>query len=121
MNVRSFVPMAYVASVTRSSAFYQLLGFVEMNTHTPDGGQEPVWTWLRSGDAQLMLAQASERIDPEKQAVLFYAYCDDVAAFRTMLIEKGIEAGPIERPFYAPRGEFRISDPDGHVVMVSHT
>ena len=66
-------------------------------------------------------ACASERVDPEKQAVLFYAYCDDVPSLRTTVIDAGIDAGPIERPFYAPRGEFRISDPDGYVVMVTHT
>jgi len=38
-----------------------------------------------------------------------------------MVVEAGIDAGAIARPFYAPRGEFRIVDPDGHVVMISHT
>ena len=121
MNVRSFVPMAAVADVRRSIAFYGLLGFAEMNTHTPEGGRDPVWAWLQSGGAQLMLARASAPVEAEKQAVLFYAYCDDVAACRTRLVEAGIDAGPITRPFYAPRGEFRIADPDGYVVMVSHT
>ena len=121
MNVRSFVPLASVADVRRSMAFYRLLGFTEMNTHTPEDGRDPVWAWLQSGGAQLMLAQARAPIDPATQAVLFYAYCDDVAACRTRLVEAGIDAGPIERPFYAPRGEFRIADPDGFVIMVSHT
>ena len=55
------------------------------------------------------------------QAVLFYLYCSDVAAFRTMLMEAGVEVGPINSPFYAPRGEFRVVDPDGYVLMVTHT
>jgi uncharacterized glyoxalase superfamily protein PhnB len=113
--------MAHVRSVRHSVEFYRKLGFVEGNTHTPESGNEPVWAWLTSGGAQLMLAQAVEPVDPEKQAVLFYVYSPDVAAFRSMLVESGVNAGPITHPFYAPRGEFRIADPDGYVLMVTHT
>lgn len=121
MTLSSLVPMAHVRSVRRSIEFYQKLGFVEGNTHTPEGGVEPVWAWLRSGGAHLMLAEADEPIDSEKQAVLFYVYCPDVVAFRTMLIEAGVDAGPVQHAFYAPRGEFRVTDPDGYVLMVTHT
>ena len=79
------------------------------------------YRWLKSGDAHLMLARASETVDPKVQAVLFYLYCPDVPAFRNELIEAGIEVGPVHNPFYAPRGEFRVTDPDGYVLMVSHT
>ncbi len=51
----------------------------------------------------------------------FYSYCDDVPALRGYLIAEGIEAGPIKYPFYAPRGEFRLQDPDGYVIMVTQT
>jgi hypothetical protein len=53
--------------------------------------------------------------------VLFYVYTDDVAAARESLIEAGLSPGVITMPFYAPRGEFRLEDPDGYVVMVTHT
>ena len=121
VKLSSLVPMAHVRSVKRSTEFYKKLGFVEGDTHTPEGGVEPVWVWLHSGGAQLMLAQASEPIDPKQQAVLFYVYCQDVAAFRSRLLESGVEAGQIQHPFYAPRGEFRVTDPDGYVLMVTHT
>jgi uncharacterized glyoxalase superfamily protein PhnB len=121
MSLSSLVPMAFVKSVPRSIQFYQKLGFVEGNTHTPEGASEPTWVWLRSGGAHLMLAQTSEPLDRPERAVLFYLYCDDVAAFRSKLLEAGVEAGPITQPFYAPRGEFRVTDPDGHAVMISHT
>lgn len=121
MKLNSLVPMIQVRSVTRSIEFYQKLGFEVGNTHTPEGGVEPVWAWLRSGGAHLMLARAGEPIDPEKQGTLFYVYCADVVAFRTLLIEAGVDAGSIEHPFYAPRGEFCVTDPDGYVLMVSHT
>ena len=121
MTLKALVPMAHVRSVPRSIDFYRKLGFVEGNTHTPEGGREPVWAWLTSGGAQIMLALASELVDPEKQAVLFYVYAPDVEAFRSTLIEAGVDAGPIQHPFYAPRGEFRVTDPDGYVLMVTHT
>jgi uncharacterized glyoxalase superfamily protein PhnB len=112
--------MAHVADVPRSMAFYATLGFAVGNTHTPAGGDAPVWAWLRSGGAHLMLAQANGPVDAHAQAVLFYVYCDDVAAFRERLVESGVTAGPIEYRFYAPRGEFRVIDPDGYVVMITH-
>jgi len=119
MSLRSLVPMAYVKSVPRSAQFYKKLGFVEGKAHTPEGEAEPTWVWLKSGGAHLMLAKASVPVDP--QAVLFYVYCDDVEAFREELLESGVDAGPISRPFYAPRGEFQVTDPDGYVVMITHT
>jgi Glyoxalase/Bleomycin resistance protein/Dioxygenase superfamily len=113
--------MAFVKSVPQSIAFYKKFGFVEGNTHTPEGAAEPSWAWLKSGGAHLMLSQASEPIDPQQQAILFYLYCDEVTAFRSKLLEAGVEAGSVQYPFYAPRGEFRVTDPDGWVLMVTHT
>ncbi len=121
MKLKSLVPLVHVRNVRRSVEFYQKLGFVEENTHTPEGGVEPVWAWLQSGGAHLMVAQAGEPVDPAKQAALFYVYCPDVVAFRSKLVEAGVDPGPIQHPFYAPRGEFRVADPDGYVLMVTHT
>jgi len=121
MSLASLIPLAHVRDVKRSMAFYGKLGFVEGKTHTPEGGTEPVWAWIKSGGAHLMLAKASEAVDPAEQAVLFYVYCDDVGVFRSKLIEDGVDAGPVQHPFYAPRGEFRVTDPDGYVLMITHT
>jgi hypothetical protein len=121
MPLHTLVPMIHVRSVRLSTEFYQKLGFVERNTHTPPERVHPVWAWLASGDAHLMLAEADEPVDATKQAVLFYLYSSDVAVFRNELIAAGVDAGPIKHPFYAPRGEFRVTDPDGYVFMVTHT
>ena len=121
MSLSSLVPMAFVGSVPRSILFYRKLGFIEGNTHTPEGAAQPSWVWLKSGGAQLMLAQASDPIDPQQQAILFYVYCDDVAGLRSKLLESGVDAGPIQHPFYAPGGEFRVTDPDGYALMITHT
>jgi hypothetical protein len=119
--VRFLVPMAFVKSVPASIGFYSLLGFEVANTFTPQDAVEPSWASLRSDQAQLMVSRASDPIVPDQQAVLFYSYCDDVTALREHLIAKGISAAPIRYPFYAPRGEFRIEDPDGYVIMITHT
>jgi hypothetical protein len=54
------------------------------------------------------------------QDILFYMYAPDVAAYRAELEVKGVKVGPIKYPFYSPRGEFRIDDPDGYTLFVSH-
>jgi predicted enzyme related to lactoylglutathione lyase len=121
MKPAVLVPMAKVMSVARSIEFYKKLGFVAGNTVTEDDGHDPVWAWLESDGAQLMLAQADDAVVASQQAVLFYLYCEDVAAMRDQLTGTGVAAGEIEFPEYAPRGEFRIEDPDGYVLMVTHT
>jgi catechol 2,3-dioxygenase-like lactoylglutathione lyase family enzyme len=113
--------MAHVESVPTSITFYSRLGFEVQDTFTPSEQKEPSWAYLTSDRAQLMVTSADEPLIPGQRAVLFYVYCDDVPALREHLIAEGIEAGPIQRPFYAPRGEFRIHDPDGYVIMVTHT
>ena len=119
--VRFLVPMVHVKSVPTSIGFYRRLGFEVENTFTPSEEKEPSWANLLSDRAQLMVARADEPVIPSQQAVLFYSYCDDVPALREHLTVEGIETGPIQYPFYAPRGEFRIQDPDGYVIMVTHT
>ncbi|HKA36865.1 MAG TPA: VOC family protein [Thermoanaerobaculia bacterium] len=119
--VRALVPMAHVKNIQSSTAFYGLLGFEVVNTFVPHGSKEPTWAYLRSDRAQLMVAVADEPVVPSQQAVLFYCYCDDVAMLRDELLARGVAAGPITTPFYAPRGEFRVKDPDGYSIMVTHT
>jgi hypothetical protein len=121
MKLDSLVPLVHVRSVVRSMEFYRKLGFEEGRTHTPEGDTEPVWAWIRSGGAHLMVSEADEPVEPDKQAVLFYVYCADVEGFRNTLLAAGVDAGPIQKPFWAPGGEFRVTDPDGYVLMITHT
>jgi hypothetical protein len=37
------------------------------------------------------------------------------------LAAAGVTVSPITTPFYAPRGEFRVTDPDGFAIMVTHS
>ena len=119
--IRSLIPMAFVRSVPRSIEFYRLLGFRVEGEFTQDGATELTWASLVSDRAEIMLARASDPVVASQQAVLFYVYCDDVAAQRQQLSEAGVTVSEITYPFYAPRGEFRIEDSDGYVLMVTHT
>jgi catechol 2,3-dioxygenase-like lactoylglutathione lyase family enzyme len=118
LEPKSLVPFVHVADMERSLAFYQTLGLKIGNRFQPEG--KTVWAWLYNQGAQLMLAQADAPIDPEAQAVLFYVYVPDVAAAHATLAAKGIPVGEIRYPFYAPRGEFRVKDPDGYALMITH-
>lgn len=121
MQTRQLVPMVFVSDVERSIAFYRRLGFDVGNIFTAEGWPKPTWAWLSSGNAQLMLAAATDPIVADEQRVLFYLYTDDVRAARTSLAAAGLNPGEIATPFYAPRGEFRLVDPDGYVLMITHT
>ena len=118
---RALVPMAHVASVPDSMAFYRKLGFEVRNTFVPEGETNPVWAWLESDRAHLMLAKADPPVAAGLQGVLFYLYCDEVIATREAVATAGVEVGEITYPFYAPRGEFRVHDPDGYALLITHT
>ena len=120
MKTTQLVSMISVADIERSIEFYRHLGFEVGNTFKPEGATRPSWAWLRSGAAQLMLSAATERV-VDKHSLLFYAYTEDVEAAHASLVDAGLNPGAITRPFYSPRGEFETVDPDGYVVMVSHT
>jgi hypothetical protein len=68
-----------------------------------------------------MVARVDAPVVPGEQAVLFYLYCDDVPTTRDAIERAGVAVGEIAYPFYAPRGEFRVQDPDGYVLMITHT
>jgi predicted enzyme related to lactoylglutathione lyase len=119
--LKQLVALAYVADVPASMRFYERLGFEIGNTHTDPGSGETDWAALERGNASLMLGKASGPVDAGKQAVLFYLYYDDIAATRAQLLADGLPVGEMQFPFYCPKGEFRLTDPDGYVLMLTHT
>lgn len=120
MNTRNLVAFVHVADCRRSIDWYARLGFEVKNTYEEGGRLN--WAWLESpGGAQLMVSRASSPVDPQVQGVLFYVYVDDVEAAHAELAAAGLPVGAIERPEHSPRGEFRVSDPDGYCVYLRHT
>lgn len=118
-QTRSLVAFVHVASVERSMRFYADLGFRVVNTVTPEGQSAPIWAWLESEQANLMVGQASGPIDAGQQAILFYLYFDDIEQTQLALANLGHSPGPIKHPFYMPGGECRLEDPDGYVLMLA--
>lgn len=130
-TIAALVPFAHVAEVEKSIRFYELLGFSARDRLSD--GHGPYWAWLRAGDAELMLARASGPIPHDQQAILFYMYCDDPHALRAHVLAQGVSDGgaagsshspPMPGvfeptyPSWMPRGEVRLIDPDGYVIMV---
>ena len=118
-STRSLVAFAHVASVERSIRFYADLGFKPTNTVVPAGHDVPVWAWLHSDRANLMVGLADGPFDASTQAVLFYLYFDDIRQVHASLVALGHAPGDICHPFYMPGGECRLEDPDGYVLMLA--
>lgn len=117
---RALVPMAHVADVSRSVEFYARFGFT-MGGSVKGSDGTLVWAVVEHGGAQVMFARASAPVVAEQQAVLFYVYYDDVPATRDALMNAGVDTSEITTPPHSPRGEFRVDDPDGYAILVTHT
>lgn len=113
------VALAHVADVARSIEFYEKLGFRVANT--VKDGERLQWASLElNGAAQLMLARSGRPMNPGAQDVLFYLYASNIAEYRKGLEAQGIAVGELQYPFYSPRGEFRVTDPDGYDLFIAH-
>jgi catechol 2,3-dioxygenase-like lactoylglutathione lyase family enzyme len=111
------VALIPVADVDRSLAFYKLLGFTVGNSIVDDDGKT-AWAWIDNGTIGLMLACAEATPAPSRQQ-MFYLYGKNTLELWTELTAAGVSCSPIESPFYAPQGEFRVDDPDGYILMFS--
>ncbi|MBX9929148.1 MAG: ACT domain-containing protein [Gemmatimonadaceae bacterium] len=118
---RALVPFAHVADMARSIRFYETIGLRVQNTVAPPDRAGITWAWLAANDASLMLAQATAPIHADQQGVLFYLYVDDVEVEFARLSAAGLAPTEKRAESYAPRGEFRVTDPDGYTVMITHT
>lgn len=117
---RALVPFAHVVDVSRSVAFYTKFGFtLGGSLKSAEGALE--WAVVEHGGAQIMFARTSAPVVAEQQAVLLYVYYDDVAAARDALMDAGVDVSELTTPPHSPRGEFRVDDPDGYAVVVTHT
>ncbi|MGH9136249.1 MAG: nuclear transport factor 2 family protein [Acidimicrobiales bacterium] len=115
--VAGLVPFVNVADVVRSMAFYALLGLRTRDTYEPRG--RPVWAFLDSGTAALMVAETDAPINPHGQDVLLYLYSPDLAGLRAHLLASGVLAGEILDGSPGPRQEMQLSDPDGYRLAIA--
>lgn len=115
------IPMARVKDVEASIAFYTQIGFHVRSTNVPPGQTHPTWAMLEGHSARLMVTSRGPPPVSDQQAVLFYIYYDDVGEAHRTATDLGLSPAPLCYPFYSPRGEFRLIDPDGYCLMVSST
>jgi hypothetical protein len=109
--------MAHAANVQRSVDFYKYLGMeIRGSLRTPSGDLQ--WVHLACDQAHIMFARASEPVIAGQQAVLFYFYSPDLIALRDHLLATGVKVSPITYPDYMPKGEVRVEDPDGYVLLI---
>src|SRR4051812_47843260 len=116
-QVTSLVPLAQVADVDRSIAFYQQLGLI------PGGrakNENIDFAGLRTqrGETVLMLTRGRKPIAANEQRVLFYLYTRDLKALRDRLVAAGIAVSAIVPREYMERGEVELADPDGYTVLI---
>ena len=115
-TLTGLIAMAHAVNVQRSIDFYKLFGMeVRGSLRTPTG--ELRWAHLACGQAHLMLARASGPVPASEQAVLFYLYSPDLIALRQHLLASGVKVSSITYPDYMPKGEIRLEDPDGYVLL----
>jgi hypothetical protein len=110
-------PLMHVADIETSIRFYQLLGFVVVDTDrcTPLG-----WARLHVDGGGIMFVRAERPIDPAAQGVMLCMYTPDLVSFRQQLIASGLKMPAIVYPGYMPSGELDFPDPDGFHIAVMH-
>jgi hypothetical protein len=52
---------------------------------------------------------------------LFYLYSPELIALREHLLGNGVKVSPITYPDYMPKGEIRVEDPDGYVLLIGQS
>jgi Glyoxalase/Bleomycin resistance protein/Dioxygenase superfamily len=110
-------PMLHVMEIERSLDFYELLGFVTVDT---DGGKPLGWARMHCEGGALMFVRAEHAADPRAQGILLYMYAPDLTTLHADLQASGVSVPPIGYPEYMPSGEMRLVDPDGYSVIVAH-
>ena len=65
-----------------------------------------------------MIGRSEGAVAAPGETVLFFPYVDDVATHAALSVAR-LEVGSIATPFYAPKGESRLVDPDRYILMVA--
>lgn len=119
MNVKAgySTPVFHVAEIERSLRFYELLGFVTIDT---DRAKPLGWARVHCEGGALMFLRAEEPMDNSPRGVPLYMYTPDLIALREQLLAAGVKVPPIDHPEYARAGEICVSDPDGYLILVAH-
>jgi glyoxalase/bleomycin resistance protein/dioxygenase superfamily protein len=110
-------PMLHVAEIERSVQFYELLGFVTVDT---DRCKPLGWARIHCEGGAVMFLRAEGPVDAAAHPVILYMYTPDLTGLREHLLASGVQVPPIKYPGYMPSGEITMTDPDGNVILVGH-
>jgi len=80
-GITGLVPMAHVADVQRTVAFYKLMG-LEVRGSLRNSTGDLQWVYVACERAEVMFTRADEPVIASQQAVLFYLYSLDLIALR---------------------------------------
>jgi catechol 2,3-dioxygenase-like lactoylglutathione lyase family enzyme len=117
-QVTGLIPMAHVADVQRAIDFYKLMGMELRGSLKAGDSSDLRWAHVACEQAHLMFARASGPIVASDQAVLFYLYSPNLIVLREHLIAAGVSVSPITYPPYMSKGEIRVEDPDGYMLLI---
>ncbi len=110
-------PLLHVAEIENSIRFYELLGFVTIDS---DGCKPLGWARMHCESGSIMFLRLEVPFDPSKQGFLFYLYTPDLAGLRQHLLANGVKVPAINYPEYMPSGTINIADPDGYHIEIAH-
>jgi hypothetical protein len=88
-------PMLHVAEIERSIRFYELLGFITVDT---DRCKPLGWARMHCDGGAVMFLRAEEPLDPVRVTTMLYMYTPDLVALREQLLAAGINVPPIKHP-----------------------
>lgn len=111
-------PMLHVVEIERSIRFYELLGFVLIDTDRC----EPKLGWARmhcEGGA-VMFLRSEHEAENLAAGFFLYMYTPDLAGLREHLLANGVEVSAIKYPGYMPSGTVNLRDPDGCFIEIGH-
>jgi hypothetical protein len=115
-DLLSVVPVVYVTDIDRSERFYQLLGLSVLASGSDDTWR---WSYLRSGELGVLLARGTSALPAQAGPVQLYLTAGDLESLSKQLSTGGHEVQHLGYPDHAPGGEVRVTDPDGHGIVVA--
>jgi hypothetical protein len=109
--------MMHVTEIENSIRFYELLGFVTIDT---DRSEPLGWARLHCDGGAVMFLRAEAPVDSSTHSAMLYMYTPDLIGLREQLQASGVQVPAITHPPYMLGGEMCLRDPDGNVIFLGH-
>jgi catechol 2,3-dioxygenase-like lactoylglutathione lyase family enzyme len=113
--LRRMVAATYVKDIEASRAFYEFLGFHELQSGR---GSASAWSALRNGRDDVLLTSTQPPLPVPRFPLLFYFFFEDLDALISTLDAAGLKPVHLGHPPHAPGGEAKVTDPDGNTILL---